>query len=535
MRVHTYQNNHLAKILLIGIFIISFSVDAEAQYCDSSSIPFDLRNGLVAFYSFCGNANDISGNGNNGAVAGAVLTTDRFNTANSAYAFNGSNSYIQVPNSNSLQNINEITVSSWINISNWFSSGGESWFPILSKSDQQGIYGKYAFGLTSLSAIFHLKNFETGITYTDWVLNQWVHLVETLSSNGQTKFYLNGQLIYSGTSGGFPQSYQESMPLMIGTDRPGLVEYANGKLDDIGIWNRVLTDQEVTLLFNGSSQNTIPSCIPRSGLVGWWPFNGNANDESGNNNHGTVSNATLVSDRYGNANKAYSFNGINSMINFGDVTFLDNSETATWNWWMYTTDVLPRATGNDYVSVIRKNLSWIPMQFANDHYDYWRSLFFQNGLGAGASNLTYTSHVTYGQWTMYSIVKTSSSILFYQNGVLKESVSYAGILENGPDPFLIGKAYVFNDLEAFNGMVDDVAIWNRPLTVQELGQIQSATIPGNIGINTDNPKRNLHIKDVLRLEPRNSPPTNPAEGDIYFDALLKKLRVYDGTQWQNCW
>jgi hypothetical protein len=54
-----------------------------------------------------------------------------------------------------------------------------------------------------------------------------------------------------------------------------------------------------------------------------------------------------------------------------------------------------------------------------------------------------------------------------------------------------------------------------------------------IGINT--PARNLHVKDVIRLEPRTSTPTSPAKGDMYFDNTLNKLRVYDGTTWQNCW
>ena len=55
------------------------------------------------------------------------------------------------------------------------------------------------------------------------------------------------------------------------------------------------------------AQAQIPSYVPTNGLVGWWPFNGNANDESGNGNHGTVNGATLAADRFGNAGKAYSF------------------------------------------------------------------------------------------------------------------------------------------------------------------------------------------------------------------------------------
>jgi hypothetical protein len=64
----------------------------------------------------------------------------------------------------------------------------------------------------------------------------------------------------------------------------------------------------------------------------------------------------------------------------------------------------------------------------------------------------------------------------------------------------------------------------------------SANIPSsNVGINTLTPARNLHINDVLRLEPRNTAPTNAGKGDIYFDGLINKLRVYDGVIWRNCW
>jgi len=58
---------------------------------------------------------------------------------------------------------------------------------------------------------------------------------------------------------------------------------------------------------------------------------------------------------------------------------------------------------------------------------------------------------------------------------------------------------------------------------------------GNIGIGEISPARPLHINDVLRIEPRNSPPDNPAKGDMYMDDADNKLKVYDGIQWQECW
>src|SRR5208283_222709 len=70
------------------------------------------------------------------------------------------------------------------------------------------------------------------------------------------------------------------------------------------------------------------SQIPTNGLVAWYPFNGNANDSSGNGYNGTVVGATFTADRFGKANSAYSFNlnGTSSVIYFGNI--LDSVFTA---------------------------------------------------------------------------------------------------------------------------------------------------------------------------------------------------------------
>jgi hypothetical protein len=78
------------------------------------SQPF-LTDGLVAYYPFSGNANDVTGNGNNGTAYNATLTTDRFDNTNQAYAFNGTNAYIQVGDLPDLRITNSLTMSAWIN------------------------------------------------------------------------------------------------------------------------------------------------------------------------------------------------------------------------------------------------------------------------------------------------------------------------------------------------------------------------------------------------------------------------------------
>lgn len=70
----------------------------------------------------------------------------------------------------------------------------------------------------------------------------------------------------------------------------------------------------VILLSNHPLFSQVPSYVPTNGLVGYWPFSGNANDQSGNNLNGTVTGATLTADRNGVANSAYQFQNNNKIL-----------------------------------------------------------------------------------------------------------------------------------------------------------------------------------------------------------------------------
>ncbi len=65
----------------------------------------------------------------------------------------------------------------------------------------------------------------------------------------------------------------------------------------------------VTFAVTNMQAQTLPSYVPTNGLAGYWGFNGTANDQSGNGNNGTVNSAILTTDRNGNADSAFSFNG----------------------------------------------------------------------------------------------------------------------------------------------------------------------------------------------------------------------------------
>ena len=82
----------------------------------ASALPSNnpITAGLVAAYEFTGNADDVSGNGNNGVVNGATLTADRFGNAGSAYSFDGVDDYIAMPSP--ISGHAEFTSSLWLNI-----------------------------------------------------------------------------------------------------------------------------------------------------------------------------------------------------------------------------------------------------------------------------------------------------------------------------------------------------------------------------------------------------------------------------------
>jgi photosystem II stability/assembly factor-like uncharacterized protein len=96
-----------------------------------------------------------------------------------------------------------------------------------------------------------------------------------------------------------------------------------------------------------------------------------------------------------------------------------------------------------------------------------------------------------------------------------------------------------SDSNAFSGEQYESAtiqyIGNDTFTLLESDSTSSLNYQnGNVGIGTSTPERTLHVKDILRLEPRISVPDSPSAGDMYYDATSNKLKVFDGSVWQAC-
>ena len=267
-------------ILLVTVILLS------NQSLFSQVPSYVPTNGLVGYWPFAGNANDISGNSINGTVNGANLTTDRNGNANSAYSFSGGNN-ISIPMTYILHNLPNRTFSCWFN-ANGTQNGGR----IYESTYLNGGIAMYNGNI--LDAWYYNGTNECNVTNINTgTLNQWHNLVYVTDSNGLGAVYLDGVFINSriGLPINSPTNWLNNY-IRFGVGAQG--ESFNGKIDDIGIWNRALTTQEIANLYSQTNPITcLPSNVPTNGLVGYWPFCGNANDESGNGNNGTV-NLSLI-------------------------------------------------------------------------------------------------------------------------------------------------------------------------------------------------------------------------------------------------
>ena len=235
-----------------------------------------LTDGLVAYYPFNGNANDASGHGNNGLGGDYVFTGDRFGQPMSAVSFDRQPSGgrgIQVPTIATLKDF-PMTYSVWFNLQHPFPSKPQyiSIMTLLGRNQEfstsVGALAMFDSGSGPTTTSFVYFTGESGIpTLFSPTVNKWYNLVFTIDSGQSATFYLNGVRIESTQPSGFVFTTDKSIPITIGdwtaVDRPSnpyIPLYSwDGDIDDVRIYNRALTQQEVTDLYAYESRQSLPS------------------------------------------------------------------------------------------------------------------------------------------------------------------------------------------------------------------------------------------------------------------------------------
>ncbi len=244
------------KYLFSCLTLLLFSVAVSAQV--------NLTQGLIAHYPFNGNSNDQSGNGNHPYWNNATLVAGKKGVPNSAYYFNGINSYIEIPSSASL-NPSQVTLFALVKPQGFYTGNchanvilsrgtdksANSWYSLLFSdvlytnnqncgnvpvdSLHQNFYGTFGTNGAVTSA------------YTPYVEKEKWYYVTLTYDGAITKFYVNGNLIASKV-GSSPVSNNGSA-LFLGTMNDPLFPYwFKGVMDEVRIYNRALNADEVSAL-----------------------------------------------------------------------------------------------------------------------------------------------------------------------------------------------------------------------------------------------------------------------------------------------
>ena len=218
----------------------------------------DITDGLVAYYPFNGNANDESGNGNDGTVVGHVeLTADRHGNTNGAYRFFGEPmNYISVPD-NEILHLNSFTLSAWV-----YTDAEDYGSGYIINKGRDITNGSYRLCVRNVGAANMYGGVNDAFIDEDPSVKTW-HMVSGTVEGDKAKFYLDGVLMDERTlSSSF--SYSNSEPLVLGmhyySGVPSNWAYPLlGVLDDVRLYNRVLTSAEIRTLYEGEKGSTSPS------------------------------------------------------------------------------------------------------------------------------------------------------------------------------------------------------------------------------------------------------------------------------------
>lgn len=212
---------------------------------------------------------------------------------------------------------------------------------------------------------------------------------------------------------------------------------------------------------------SVPSYVPTNGLVGWWPFNGNANDESGNGNNCNNIIGSFVVDRFNNANSSFYGNGINSGLNISSMNnFPFGNSNRTISIW-FKCD-LPYPGGNRELFSYGDNTFGTRFGIMLDGFSI--GIEYMNGS-------VLTPFIPNNNWHNLTVTydgNGSNGIILYLDGVPSTSNISNPISSLNTLNSFIHTIGSLNGIYNFAGDYDDIAIWNRVLTTQEISDLYNA-------------------------------------------------------------
>lgn len=249
-----------------------------------------------------------------------------------------------------------------------------------------------------------------------------------------------------------------------------------------------------------SFATTLLAQVPTNGQVAYYPFNGSANDASGNNINGVVTNATPAPDRFGTPNAAYYFNGTNSQISIThNSANIDLTNTFSINFWYKAYQGFNSRAGLFYTreNALGNDQGGIGVDYASDNsldsaIQVYKPTYLPGDitLQMGHAN---PAHLPTNVWHNITIVYTENvKGYLYFDCVLTDSSQALTTFYTASSPIRIGAVYNSIWTYFFKGWIDDIRIYNRALSPAEVNSFcnegicyQNVTVTDTLIINTN--------------------------------------------------
>jgi hypothetical protein len=238
--------------------------------------------------------------------------------------------------------------------------------------------------------------------------------------------------------------------------------------------NHILKSIGLAVIFTLLPRTAQPACTPPANLIGWWPGESNANDIVGANNGTLVGGVGFVAGKVG---QAFSFNGSNSYVSIPDSPSLHVFTTnITIELWLKSNELDVNPHWEGIVTKGNSSSSW-RLAAAEGR----KTVYFHSGIGA--QDVYGSRNVNDGQWHHVAAVYDGAQVLLYVDGTLDASNPATGTISPNSQPVCLGQNSE-STFMLFNGLEDEVSIYNRALTPSEIQSIYNAGSGGKCGLIT---------------------------------------------------
>jgi hypothetical protein len=242
----------------------------------------------------------------------------------------------------------------------------------------------------------------------------------------------------------------------------------NGLIDEVDILNRALSQTEIQEIYNTDVGGMCSPCtLPPPDMVSWWDAEGNANDIIGSN-HGTLMNGATFAP--GKVGQAFSFDGVDDYVQVQNPTGLPlGNAPRTLEVWFKTPKDLTITTESAIVQYGTASYSQM-FGLITSMNAPGKLYFYGHGI-----DLAGTTTIQPDTWYHGAVTYDGTTIGLYVNGQMEASTTISLNTTLDMNGVTIGYR---NDSSRWQGAIDEVGIFNRALTAEEIEAIYSAGSAG---------------------------------------------------------